>query len=61
MGIELGGPLVRNNHLAVLKRRAVMHKTTIASCVVKPCVQNVLTIMIYFRCKIYFVFFIFMV
>ena len=33
--------------LGVLKRRAVLCKTTIASCVMKPCLQNVLTIMIY--------------
>ena len=42
--------------IAVLKRRAILHKTTITSCIVKLCDQNVLTIMIYFR-----VFFIFVV
>ena len=55
MGIELGGPLMCNNYLAVLKRRPILHKTTITSCYVKLCVQNVLTIMVYFHCKIYFV------
>ena len=35
------------NHMQVSNSEAVSRKITIASCVVKPCVQNVLIIMIY--------------
>ena len=40
---------MRNNYLPVLKQSTVLHKTTIASCAVKPCVQNVLILVFLFR------------
>ena len=49
------------SHLSVSNSEAILREITIASCVVKQYVQNMLTIMIYFHCKIYFMFFIFMV
>ena len=49
------------SHLSVSNSEAILCEITIASCVVKQYVQNMLTIMIYFHCKIYFMFFIFMV
>ena len=39
---------MRNNYLPVLKQSTVLHKTTIASCAVKPCVQNVLIFVLFF-------------
>ena len=39
---------MRNNYLPVLKQSTVLHKTTIASCAVKPCVQNVLIYVVFY-------------
>ena len=44
---------MRNNRLAVLKQSAILHKTTIASCVVKPCVQIVLIGVKNFLCLLF--------
>ena len=44
---------MQNNHLAMLKRSTVLHKTTIASCVVKPCVQIVLIGVKYISCLLF--------
>ena len=48
---------MRNNYLAVLKRRTILQKTTITSCVVKPCMCAKVADHNDFWCKIYFVLF----